>query len=203
LCVAAVLSITLPVLRHCRMKLSGPVMLGAPHTLAAVSISVVLPLLLSPQKLKPPPSSPTNGSSGAPNPHAAAKMARLLCPGVALAQLRPTATPELPSGPGDGAEAPVTDGSGPTTVAPTGPSPSSRPRRFYGSVEIDMVRPVKAFDSILNAVVMELQRTKGAKITLTLEIEATADDGFAEADIGVVRDNARQLKFKTVSTGFE
>jgi len=40
-------------------------------------------------------------------------------------------------------------------------------------------------------------------VILTLEIEATADDGFSEADIGVVRDNSRQLKFKTESTGFE
>ena len=45
---------------------------------------------------------------------------------------------------------------------------------FYGSVELDMVRPVKAFDSILNAIVMELQRTQGAKVKLTLEIEAVA-----------------------------
>ena len=62
-----------------------------------------------------------------------------------------------------------------------------------------MVRPVKAFDAILNAVVMELQRSKGTKVRLTLEIEADAEDGFSEADIGVVRDNARQLKFKTSS----
>jgi hypothetical protein len=66
-----------------------------------------------------------------------------------------------------------------------------------------MVRPVKAFDAILNAVVMELQRSKGTKVRLTREIEADAEDGFSEADIGVVRDNARQLKFKTESTGFE
>ena len=60
-----------------------------------------------------------------------------------------------------------------------------------------MVRPVRAFEGILNAVVAELQRSKGAKVTLTLEIEANVEDGFSEADIGVVRDNARQLKFKT------
>ena len=78
-----------------------------------------------------------------------------------------------------------------------------QPRRFYGSVEIDMIRPVKAFDAILNAVVMDLQRTNGAKVTLALEIDATAPDGFAEADIGVVRDNARQLKFKGEPTGLE
>jgi hypothetical protein len=77
------------------------------------------------------------------------------------------------------------------------------PRRFYGSVEIDMVRPVKSFDSILNAVVMELQRTQGAKVKLTLEIQAEAPTGFAEGDVSVVRDNAKQLKFTVESTGFE
>ena len=86
------------------------------------------------------------------------------------------------------------------TSAPAGPT---QPRRFYGSVEIDMVRPVKSFDTILNSVVMELQRAPGAKVTLTLEIKAEARNGFPEADIGVVRDNARQLKFKAGSTGFE
>jgi len=38
---------------------------------------------------------------------------------------------------------------------------------------------------------------------LTLEIEAEAPAGFAEGDIGAVRDNAHQLKFKPESTGFE
>jgi hypothetical protein len=83
------------------------------------------------------------------------------------------------------------------------PAASKQPSRFYGSVEIDMVRPVKSFDTILNAVVMELQRTPSAKVKITLEIEAEALSGFSEADIGVVRDNARQLKFKAGSTGFE
>jgi len=47
------------------------------------------------------------------------------------------------------------------TVGPTSsalPPQPAKPRRFYGSVEIDMNRPVKAFDAILNAVVMELQQ---------------------------------------------
>ena len=74
---------------------------------------------------------------------------------------------------------------------------------FYGTVDLDMVRPVKAFDAVLNAVVMELQRTPGAKVKITVEIEAETETGFDEADIGVVRDNARQLKFRPDSTGFE
>jgi hypothetical protein len=66
-----------------------------------------------------------------------------------------------------------------------------------------MVRPVKSFDAILNAVVMGLQRTQGAKVKLTLEIEAEATGGFDDSEVSVVRDNAKQLKFKPESTGFE
>jgi hypothetical protein len=66
-----------------------------------------------------------------------------------------------------------------------------------------MVRPVKSFDAILNAVVTELQRTQGAKVKLTLEIQAEAKEGFADSEVSVVRDNARQLKFNAESTGFE
>lgn len=66
-----------------------------------------------------------------------------------------------------------------------------------------MTRPVKAFESILNAVVIELQRAPGAKVRLSLEIEGEATDGFAEEDVSIVRDNARQLKFRSESTGFE
>jgi hypothetical protein len=109
---------------------------------------------------------------------------------------------EAPAGPGGAPGKPTTPidgGSGPT---PAKPEPHS-PRRFYGSVDIDMVRPIKSFDSIFNAVVIELQRTQGAKVTLTLDIKAEAPKGFAETDVGVVRDNARQLKFKAESTGFE
>jgi hypothetical protein len=89
------------------------------------------------------------------------------------------------------------------TPPTTGASGPTKPRRFYGSVEIDMVRPIKAFDAIFNAVVMELQRAPGAKVKLTVEIEAEAAGGFDEAEVSVVRDNAKQLKFRPESTGFE
>jgi len=108
-----------------------------------------------------------------------------------------------------------TAGTSSPPVAPNPPGPSGapqeggvvadgpkKPTRFYGSVEIDTVRPVKAFDAILNAVVMELQRNPSAKVKLTLEVEVEAAEGFEEGDISVVRDNAKQLKFKSDSTGF-
>ena len=102
---------------------------------------------------------------------------------------------------GGGGTVPSPTTPGPNVTAPA-PQPPSKPRRFYGSVEIDMNRPVKAFDTILNSVVMELQRSPGAKVKLTLEIEAEAPSGFNDADVGVVRDNTKQLKFTPGSTGF-
>ena len=62
------------------------------------------------------------------------------------------------------------------------PATPHHSRRFYGSVEIDMVRPVKAFDAMLNAVVLELQRNPNAKVKITLEIEAETPSGFSEAE---------------------
>lgn len=41
------------------------------------------------------------------------------------------------------------------------------------------------------------------EVKIIVEIEAETEGGFDEADIGVVRDNARQLKFRPDSTGFE
>jgi hypothetical protein len=115
-----------------------------------------------------------------------------------LARPKPTADDPVAGVPGPGADQPgfIPPGGG------TG-ARSSKPQRFFGTVDLDMVRPVKAFDAMLNAVVLELQRTPGAKVKITVEIEAEAETGFDEADIGVIRDNARQLKFRSDSTGFE
>ena len=66
-----------------------------------------------------------------------------------------------------------------------------------------MVRPIKAVETIIEAVVMQLQHSPGTKIKVTLDIEASSEDGFSDADVSVVRDNARQLQFKPESTGFE
>lgn len=103
-----------------------------------------------------------------------------------------------PSEPGDG----QLGQSGGGSESPTQPT-NRKPRRFFGVVEIDTIRPIKSFETIVNAVVAELQRRPGAKITLTLDIDATHDDGFDENDVGVIRDNTKQLKFRADSTGFE
>ncbi len=97
----------------------------------------------------------------------------------------------------------VSEGDGGGTQEPPPPDEPIKPHRFYGSVEIDMVRPVKSFDAILNSVILELQRTPGAKVKVTLEVVAEAPSGFDDAEVGIVRDNAKQLKFRAEATGFE
>ena len=95
----------------------------------------------------------------------------------------------------------------PAQVIPAGsdpvPASPAQPKRFYGTVELDGTRPIRALEQIIDAVVAQLQHTSGTKVKLTLEVDAVCDDGFSEADVGVVRDNAKQLKFRAESTGFE
>lgn len=122
----------------------------------------------------------------------------------ALEQLKHASGAEAPTGTGVGAS--PAGGSAQSTEGGVNSTASANPRRFFGSVEIEAdatKRPVKMFEAILNAVVMELQRTQGAKVKLTLDIEAEAPAGFSVSDVSVVRDNAKQLKFKSESTGFE
>ncbi|MHC2592537.1 hypothetical protein [Bradyrhizobium ottawaense] len=119
---------------------------------------------------------------------------------VALEQLRQQPPTGVSKGDG-GALSP--NGAEGVPTAPIPSAGSAKPHRFYGSVEIDMVRPVKSFDAILNAVILELQRTPGAKVKVTLEIEAKAPSGFDPSEVGIVRDNAKQLKFTPEATGFD
>jgi predicted AAA+ superfamily ATPase len=140
---------------------------------------------------------------GKPPPEMFSSTALLVRAAEAVAQLGREATPSPPPA-GVLALAPSRSSAHPD--APPG-SASPKPqkmRRFYGSVDIDPDgRPVKAFESIISAVVVELQRTQGARVSLTLEVSAEAPDGFDEADVSVVRDNSRQLKFRPDSTGFD
>jgi predicted AAA+ superfamily ATPase len=84
-----------------------------------------------------------------------------------------------------------------------GPPKPVRPTRFFGSVDLDPLRPLKSLEAIIDAVVLQLQHSGGTRVRLTLDIEAETERGFDDADIGVVRDNCQQLKFKGDSTGFE
>jgi hypothetical protein len=131
-----------------------------------------------------------------------APTAVLVRPAVARAQMPDVPPPRPQRGADDGPKPPDGGPGRPPSDGDALAGSPTRPTRFYGVVELDMVRPIKSFEAILNAVALELQRTAGAKVKITLEIEAEAPSGFADSDVGVVRDNAKQLKFKPESTDF-
>ena len=105
--------------------------------------------------------------------------------------------PEPGPGPGLGPE----PGPHPEPGPGPDPVPPSGPRRFHGSVEVDPVRAAKAVGQIAEEVVSHISGLVGAKVEVTLEIEAEIPDGAPEHVVRTVTENARTLRFK--SHGFE
>ncbi len=122
----------------------------------------------------------------------------LVRPDVANAQLEreKIAVP----GPGPG------PGPGPEPGPGTGPGPRPKPpvavvKRFHGSVALDPRRPGADAGRINDEVIAHLAGQVGAKVRLTLEIEADVPNGVPEHVVRIVTENCRTLKFE--NQGFE
>lgn len=59
-----------------------------------------------------------------------------------------------------------------------------------------------AMQRIADAILAELGKPRGAKVTVKLDIQADAPSGFPDDVVSVVKDNARTLKFDQ-GGGFE
>ena len=101
---------------------------------------------------------------------------------------------------GDTGYHPGTDGSGRTTVDP-GPPPRPVLRRFHGSVELSSLRAGRDAGQIAENVIAHLEGLTGARVRVTLEIEADLPDGAPEQVMRTVSENARTLHFDNF--GFE
>jgi len=91
-------------------------------------------------------------------------------------------------------------GGGPK-VPPHEPVAARRPRRFYAKIALDPNRPTPQVSNIAQSILSELDRVRGTKLKLTLDIDAETADGFPEDVQSVVRDNAVSLRIKDF--GFE
>jgi hypothetical protein len=80
-------------------------------------------------------------------------------------------------------------------------TPRRHPRRFYAKVTLDPNRPTPTVSNIAQSILSELDRVRGTTITLTLDIDAEAPDGFPDDVVEVVRDNAGSLRI--TDFGFE
>ena len=109
------------------------------------------------------------------------------------------ATPGGPSTPGGVAT--VMPGGGAVVTVVTPPPVAARPKRFHGAVTLDSARVGRDASRIADEVISHLTGLVGAKVTVTLEIEADVPGGAPENVVRTVTENSRTLKF--TSHGFE
>ena len=78
------------------------------------------------------------------------------------------------------------------------------PKRFYASLPIKSDRAGLEVARIMDGLLVELTRTDGSDLKLTLEIEGTSTrEGYPKDVVDTVKANARDLKLDSESFGFE
>ena len=80
-----------------------------------------------------------------------------------------------------------------------GPEPVRRVRRFHGEVSLgDPRRPIPELTKIVDEVIDRLAQQTDVRLKVTLQVEAehSADDGFAEDTVRTISENAKTLRFK-------
>lgn len=70
-------------------------------------------------------------------------------------------------------------------------------RRYYGNVSIDALRINRDTSNITNEVIQHLTKLQGAKVKITMEIEAEIPEGVPEDVIRTISENCKTLKFTT------
>jgi hypothetical protein len=76
-----------------------------------------------------------------------------------------------------------------------------RPSRYFGSVKVDPDRYSRDIGNVTREIIDRLAGA-GAKLEITIDIQASKGDGFDEGEVRTISENARVLKFDA-SSGFE
>ena len=112
---------------------------------------------------------------------------------------------EVPKPNGDDKRTPDPDGTGGDGPGPgpqpPEPQPALRLKRFHGAVTLDADRVGLDASQIANEVIAHMDGLVGAKVTVTLEIEAEVPDSFPDNVVRTVNENSSTLKFS--DHGFE
>ena len=103
---------------------------------------------------------------------------------------------------GSGLGAGSSDGAAGGSSLPTPPPPAPKPRRWYGNVELtNPMRLGSDAGKIAEEVISHLAALPGAKVKVTLDIEASLPEGVPDHVVRIVTENGRTLKFGEM--GFE
>jgi predicted AAA+ superfamily ATPase len=123
----------------------------------------------------------------------------LVKPAVARRQM----DDETPAAPAPGPVPSPDRGSTQQTSGATGPAGAAPrpPRRFHGTVVLDATRVGRDAGRIAEEVIAHLQALPGARVRVTLEIDAEIPAGTPDNVVRTVTENSRTLKF--TSHGFE
>ena len=124
----------------------------------------------------------------------------LVKPDVARRQLDAERTPSNDGDVGTGGETPVPGGGSGPGVPPL-PPPPPQLTRFHGTATLDSARVGRDASRIAEEVISHLNGLVGAKVTVTIEIEAEVPEGAPDHVVRTVTENSRTLKF--TSHGFE
>ena len=130
----------------------------------------------------------------------------LVKPEVARRQLdaerpRPAGSGGAPADPVPGGESPDPGGRSGTEDIPPDEPEAAKPTRFHGTVTLDPTRVGRDAGRIADEVISHLSGLVGAKVTVTLEIEAEVTSGAPDHVVRTVTENSRTLKF--TNQGFE
>jgi hypothetical protein len=80
--------------------------------------------------------------------------------------------------------------------------PAKVARRFYGSIQLDPSRPTPQFSQVADEVISRLAGLANGDVKVRVDVEATSNgEGFSDATVRTVTENAKTLKF--TSAGFE
>ena len=103
--------------------------------------------------------------------------------------------------PGGGADQHPGDGLGGIPPPPPPPPGVLKPKRFHGTAVLDETRVGRDASLIADEVISHLAGLVGAKVTVTIEVDAMIPDGAPDHVVRTVTENSRTLKF--TSQGFE
>ncbi len=94
-----------------------------------------------------------------------------------------------------------TGGSGGEPEQPGSEPRAAQPKRFHGTIELNATRVGRDAGRVAEEVISHLTGLVGAKVKITLEIEAEVPSGVPDQVVRIVTENSRTLKFTT--QGFE
>jgi len=101
-----------------------------------------------------------------------------------------------PAGPSTGGEGATTTESGAGPSGTNGAPPTApKLKRFHGTVTLDPTRVGRDASRIADEVIAHLSGLVGAKVTVTLEVEAEIPSGAPDHVVRTVTENSRTLKF--------